>query len=166
MRTPVAIAPAAAALLICSSAWADTRSACIARCDAVAQTCMRTAHETYEACKPAARTTCARKPPAERSGCLTMAAKSCSATHSAETEPCREDFATCYATCGAPPATQVDFWCELDANAATGTGKTYRDAFCAGTPGLAPLDQHSRCMRLLAPSDPAIGFSLDCNPLR
>ncbi len=166
LRIYVVIALVAAALVVCGSARADTRSACIAACDAAAQSCMRTAHESYEACKPAARTTCARKPPAELPSCLGSAAKACNATHAAQTGPCRTTFATCYATCGPRPATQVDFWCELDADATTGSGKTYKDAFCPGTPGQAPLDQHGRCMKLFAPSDPAIGFSLDCEPLR
>jgi hypothetical protein len=156
----------AATLLACGSALADTRSACISACDAVAQTCLRTAHETYEACKPAARTTCATRPPAELPACLGTAARTCSRTHSDQTEPCRETFTTCYAQCGPRPATQVDFWCTLNADAPTGSGKTYKDAFCAGAPGQAPLDQHARCMKLFTPSNPAIGFSLDCDPLR
>jgi hypothetical protein len=120
----------------------------------------------YDACKPAARTTCALKPPAEQFACLSTAGRTCSTTHSAQTEPCRVNFTTCYAACGPRPATQVDFWCELDADAPTAAGKVYKNAFCAGTPGRAPLDQHARCMKLFAPSDPAIGFSLDCNALR
>ena len=168
-RTSVGVALWAATLLVCSSASADTRSACIAACDATAQTCMRTAHETYEACIPAARTTCAPKPPAEQFNCLSTAGRTCSRNHSDQKEPCRANFTTCYAACGPGPATQVDFWCELSADTPIGTSrtsKTYKDAFCAGTPGQAPLDQHARCMKLFAPSDPAIGFSLDCNPLR
>lgn len=155
-----------ATLFVCGGALADTRSACIAACDAIAQTCMRTAHETYDACKPAARTTCALKPPAELSACLGTAVRTCSRNHSAQTEPCRVNFATCYAECGSRPATQIDFWCTLDADAPTGPRKVYKDAFCSGTPGQAPLDQHARCMKLFASSDPAIGFSLDCKALR
>ena len=167
IRTSVGIV-SAATLLVCGSASADTRSACIAACDAVAQTCMRTAHETYDACKPAARRTCAPKPPAEQFDCLSTAGMACSRTHSTQTEPCRVNFTTCYAACGPRPATQVDFWCTLDADApiGAGTGKVYKDAFCAGTPGQAPLDQHARCMKLFTPSDSAIGFSLGCDPLR
>jgi hypothetical protein len=165
-RTSVGITLLAAALLVCGSAAADTRSACIAACDATAQTCMRTAHETYEACKPAARTACAPKPSAEQFDCLSTAGRTCSRTHSTQTEPCRATFTACYAACGPRPATQVDFWCELNADAPTGAGKTYKDAFCAGTPGQAALDQHARCMKLFTPSDPAIGFSLDCDALR
>ena len=166
MRISVGITLLAATLLVCSGASADTRSNCIAACDAIAQACMRTAHETYEACKPAARTTCASQPPATLLACLGTAARACTATHSDQKEPCRANFTTCYAACGPGPATQIDFWCELNADAATGAGKVYKDAFCAGAPGQAPLDQHSRCMKLFAPTDPAIGFSLDCNPLR
>ena len=166
MRTFVGITLLAATLVVCGSASADTRSVCIAACDATAQTCMRTAHDTYEACKPAARTTCAPRPPAEQFDCLSTAGRTCVRTHSAQKEPCRENFTTCYAACGPRPATQVDFWCTLDADARSGPGKTYKDAFCAGTPGQAPLDQHARCMKLFAPSNPAIGFSLDCDPLR
>ena len=156
----------AATLFVCGSASADMRSACIAACDAIAQTCMRAAHETYDACKPAARTACALKPPAEQFDCLSTAGRTCSRTHSAQTEPCRVNFTTCYATCGPRPATQVDFWCELDADATIGAGKAYKDAFCAGTPGQTPSDQHGRCMKLFTPSDPAIGFSLGCKALR
>ena len=166
MRGSVSIALFVAALLACGSVWADTRSDCIAACDATAQACMRTAHDTYEGCKPAVRTSCAAKPPAELGACLTTAAKACSATHSSQTEPCRTTFKTCHAACGPGPATQVDFWCELNADAASGGGKTYKDAFCAGTPGQAPSDQHARCMKLFTPSDQAVGFSLDCDPLR
>lgn len=166
MRGTVEITLFVATLLAFGSASADTRSACIAACDATAQACMRTAHDTYEGCKPAARRECAPKPPAERSACLTTAAKACSANHSSQTEPCRSTFKTCHAACGPAPATQVDFWCQLNADAASGSGKTYKDAFCAGSPGQAPLDQHARCMKLFTPSDPAVGFSLDCDPLR
>ena len=86
----------------------------------LASPCWRTAHETYEACKPAARTTCAPKPAAEQFDCLSTAGRTCVRTHSAQKEPCRENFTTCYAACGPRPATQVDFWCTLDADAATG----------------------------------------------
>jgi hypothetical protein len=82
IRASVGITLLAAALFVCGSASADTRSDCIAACDAIAQTCMRTAHETYEACKPAARTTCAPKPPAEQFDCLSTAGRTCVRTHS------------------------------------------------------------------------------------
>jgi hypothetical protein len=166
MRTSVAITLLAATLLMCGSASADTRSACIAACDATAQTCMRTAHETYETCIPAARTACAPRPPAEQFSCLSTAGRMCIRTHSAQTEPCRETFKTCYAACGPRPAAQVDFWCELKANPAPAAATVYKEAFCAGTPGQAPSDQHARCMKLFAPTNPAIGYSLDCDPLR
>ena len=165
MRTSVATTLLAATLLVCGSAWADTRSTCIATCDAIAQTCMRTAHETFEACKPAARTTCAPKPPAEQFDCLSTAGRTCIRTHSTQTEPCRVNFKTCYAACGPRPAAQIDFWCELNANAPAGASNVYKEAFCAGMPGQAPSDQHARCMKLFAPTDRAIGFSLDCDPL-
>jgi len=166
MRSAVGLGLLATTLLAGGGAGADTRSACIAACEATAQACMRTAHDTYEACKPAARRACAPKPPAELTTCLTTTVKACSSTHSDQTGPCRTSFTSCYAACGPRPANQVDFWCELDADASSGSGKVYKEAFCPGTPGQAPVDQHISCMKLLAPGDPAIGFSLDCNPLR
>lgn len=153
------------ATLVAGNAWADTRSACIAVCDATAQACMRTAHDTYEACIPTARKECAPKAPAQLHACLSTAARSCSANHSSQTEPCRTTFRTCHAACGPGPATQVEFWCQLNADATSGGGKTYKDGFCAGTPGQAPLDQHAQCMKLFTPSNPAVGYSLDCDPL-
>lgn len=166
MRGSIEITFLVATLLAIGSASADTRSACIAACDATAQACMRTAHDTYEACKPAARRACASKPPADLNACLTTIARTCTRTHSDETEPCRTTFRTCHAACGPGPATQVDFWCQLNADAASGGGKTYKDAFCSGTPGRAPLDQHAHCIKLFTPSNPALGYSLDCDPLR
>ena len=110
MRGSVSIALFVAALLACGSVWADTRSDCIAACDATAQACMRTAHDTYEACIPTARRECVPKAPAELNACLRTAARACSANHSGQTEPCRTTFRTCHAACGPAPATQVDFW--------------------------------------------------------
>ena len=164
MRTSVAITLLVATLLMCGSAWADTRSACIAACDATAQTCMRTAHETHEACAPAARTACAPKPPAEQFNCLSTELRTCTRTHSDQTEPCRETFKTCYAACGPRPAAQFDFWCELNASPPTGA-RVYKEAFCAGTPRQTPLEQHDQCMKRFAPTNRAIGYSLGCKPL-
>jgi hypothetical protein len=28
------------------------------------------------------------------------------------------------------------------------------------------LDQHAHCIKLFTPSNPALGYSLDCDPLR
>jgi hypothetical protein len=165
MRGSAQIILSVATLLAVGSASADTRSACIAACDATAQACMRAAHDTFEACTPAARRACASKTAAELSACLVPAAKACSATHSAETEPCRTTFKTCHAACGPAPAAQVDFWCQLKADAPGAGGRTYKDAYCAGRPGQPPLDQHARCMQLFTPRDRAIGYSLDCDPL-
>jgi hypothetical protein len=153
------------ATLAAGAASADTRSDCIAACDATAQACMRTAHDTYETCIPTARRECAPKAPAELNACLSTAARACSANHSGQTEPCRTTFRTCHAACGPGPATQVEFWCQLNADATSGGGKTYKDGFCAGTPGQTPFDQHARCMKLFTPSNPAVGYSLDCDPL-
>ena len=166
MRGSVRIILFVAILLACGSAWADTRSDCIAACDATAQACMRAAHDAYEGCKPAARSACASKAPAELGACLTTAVRACNTTHSDQTDPCRTTFRTCHAACGPGPANQVDFWCELNADAVSGNAKTYKDGFCTGTPGQTPSAQHAQCVKLFTPSNPAVGFSLDCDPLR
>lgn len=165
MRGSVEIILLVATLFAFSSASADTRSACITACDATAQACTRTAHDTLEACLPAARRECAPKPPSEQFACLTTAARACRSTHSDQTDPCLTTFKTCHAACGPRPANQVEFWCRLNADAPSGGRKTYKDAFCAGTPGRPPLDQHAQCMKLFTPSNQAVGFSLDCDPL-
>ncbi|GEP56925.1 hypothetical protein [Reyranella soli] len=165
MRGSVGITLLVATLFAFGSASADTRSACITACDATAQACIRTAHDTYEACIPTARRECAPKPPSEQSACLTTAARACRSTHSDQTDPCLTTFKTCHAACGPRPANQFEFWCRLNADTPGGSGKTYKDAFCAGTPGRPPLDQHAQCMALFTPSNQAVGFSLDCDPL-
>jgi hypothetical protein len=166
MRTFIAIALSVATLLVSGHASADTRPSCIAACEATAQACLRTAHETYEACIPAARTTCAREAAATQVSCLGTAARSCRAAHSDQTDPCRASFTSCYATCGAGPANQAEFWCELQADATGGSRHAYKEAFCAGRPGQDPLDQEKQCMKRLEPANPAIGYSLGCNRLR
>jgi hypothetical protein len=166
MRAFIAIVLSVSSLLVSGHASADTRPSCIAACEATAQACLRTAHDTYEACIPAARTTCAREPAATQFACLGSAARSCRAAHSDQTDPCRATFASCYARCGPGPANQVEFWCELNADGRPGAGKTYKEVFCAGRPGQDPLDQHNQCIKRLQPTNPAIGYSLGCNPLQ
>ena len=146
---------------------ADTRAACVAACETTAQSCLATAHEKYDGCLPAARKSCAGKPPSELFACMADAMKSCSEAHSAETGPCRTEFESCYAACGPRPASQVDFWCELDADAPPGSdAKLRKQGLCSSTAGERAADAHARCMKLFTPTDPAIGFSLDCSPLR
>ena len=164
MRTSVAITLLVATLLMCGSAWADTRLACIAACDATAQACMRTAHETHEACAPAARTACAPKPPAEQFNCLSTELRTCTRTHSDQTEPCRETFKTCYAACGPRPAAQFDFWCELNASPPTGAARVQGGILCghaqANAIGAARSVHEALCAHQWA-----IGYSLGCDPL-
>lgn len=165
MRGFVGITLLVATVFAFSGASADTRSACIAACDATAQACTRTAHDTYEACIPAARRDCAPKPAADQFACLGTAARACRATHSDQTEPCLTTFKACHAACGPRAANQFEFWCRLNASPPGRSGVTYKDAFCAGTPGRPPLDQHGECMKRFMPTDQAVGFSLDCDPI-
>ncbi|MDQ8700736.1 hypothetical protein [Hyphomicrobium sp. LHD-15] len=160
----IALVTLAAAVLACP-AQADPRTACITACEATAQTCMGASHAKYDACKPAANKQCANTVAAEKFKCLTTALRACNTNHSAELEPCRTTFDTCYAACGPHPADTTNFWCALNADSVATSVTTRKDVFCAGTPGLTPADQLESCVKRHTPTDPAMGFSLDCEPL-
>lgn len=153
------------ALLVPAARADEQRSACVTACEATAQTCLYAAHGKYDACKPATRKTCAPRPPSEMFDCMTTAMKACARTHSAEVEPCRGAFASCYAACGSRPAGQVEFWCDLDADPPAGDAKLRKEALCSGTPGQPGEKQWEACMARFKPADSAASFSLACDPL-
>ena len=136
---------------------AADRPACIAACETKARTCLTTANEKYDGCTPAARKDCSSKPSSELFECMRTSQTACSRTRSAEAEPCRAEFQTCYAACGPRPPQKADYWCELDANSPASTARIRKYAFCAGS--------HDQCINLYKPTDPTLGFSLDCSPL-
>ncbi len=166
MRALAMIVALTTAVFAHGSAQADTRAACVTACEATAQTCLSTAHGTYDACKPAARKTCAPKPPSELFACLTSTLKDCTKNHSTGSEACRTTFDTCYAACGAHPSEVAEFWCTLDADDPASNGKVRKEAVCSGQPGQSPADQHTYCMKQFTPTDPTMGYALDCDPLK
>ena len=165
MPARVAFLSIAMALFVCGQAAADARHDCIAKCEATAQACFNAAHAKYDACKPAANKGCAATPPADKFKCLTTALKACTTNRTAETGPCRAAFDACYATCGPRPADQADFWCTLDADSVATTDKVRTDAFCTGEPGRPAQEQLDTCIKKYRPTDPAMGYSLECEPL-
>jgi len=146
-------------------ASADERAACIAACEATAQACLYGAHARYDACKPALRKTCAAKPMPELFECMRTGIRACAATHSAEVEPCRPAFDTCYAACGPRPADLAEFWCDLDSDPPASDATVRKEAFCPGTPGKPGQEQWEACMARFKPTDPATSYSLDCDLL-
>ena len=165
MRTSAVVLSIAVALMTGIPASAGTRASCIALCEATAQACLAAAHTKYDGCKPAARTTCAPKPPSEMFACLTTALKSCVTTRSDEEGPCRETFKSCYAACGPGEPRQTDFWCELDASSTATDVKTRKQVFCGGSAGKSGDEQWAHCAEPLKPTDPTVGYSLECTPL-
>jgi hypothetical protein len=165
MRTRPCIATLVTAIFACGHAVAADRAACVAACETAAQVCMTATHDTYDACKPAANRGCASALPADKFRCLTTALKACSAARSSGTDSCRTAHGDCHAACGPRPADTYEFWCELDADSVATATQTRKQTVCTGTPGQSPREQQDHCMKQLTPTDPAMGFSLDCEPL-
>ncbi|HRO50694.1 MAG TPA: hypothetical protein PLW75_11185 [Hyphomicrobium sp.] len=162
---PALVLFAAALLVGTPPAAADERMACLAACEDATQTCLDPVYETYDACGLAANESCEHAPPAEKTKCLSSALQACSRTRSSETQACRATLKSCATTCGPRDAGQYEFWCELEADMPTDDIHVRMNAFCVGPPGASPGEQHDYCMKLFTPTDPAMGFSLDCSPL-
>lgn len=162
---PALVLFAAALLAGANLAVADERMACLAACEDATQTCLDPVYETYDACGPAANESCEHAPPAEKTKCLSSVLQACSRTRSSETQACRATLKSCATTCGPRDAGQYEFWCELEADMPTDDIHVRMNAFCVGPPGASPGEQHDYCMKLFTPTDPAMGFSLDCSPL-
>ncbi|HRN89554.1 hypothetical protein [Hyphomicrobium sp.] len=163
--TPALALLAAALIAWASPAAADDRTICLAACEETTQTCLDAVYDTYDACSPAANESCERATPTEQTKCLSTALQACTRTRTSETQSCRATLKSCAATCGPRDAGQYEFWCELDADIATDDVHVRMNAFCVGPPGASPGEQHDYCMKLFTPTDPAMGYSLDCNPL-
>lgn len=165
MRHLIGIAALLAALLATAPATADNRTPCVAACESTAAACAAAGHATYDACKPAANKGCAATSPADKFKCLTTALQACTTTRSAATSACHTAFKSCHAACGAAPEGQAEFWCTLDADNVASNVKVRKTALCSGTPGTPPQDQHDACIKRFMPTDPSMGFSLDCELL-
>lgn len=162
---PALVLFAAALIAWTAPAAADDRMACLAACEEATQTCLDPVYETYDACGPAANESCERAPQAEKMTCLSTALQACTRTRLSETQACRATLKSCAATCGPRSAGQYEFWCELEADMPTDDVHVRMNAFCVGPPGASPGEQHDNCVKLFTPTDPAMGYSLDCSPL-